>query len=116
MGKTFNAIIKAGYFTLGFPPVSRVELNKNYILLNGFLYGNYCLTYKQISEISLADTILPGFIAIILKHSNHNYPDFRIILHKVKGKTLHDLLTTHIAESKNSIVTQAEHDIIMQYQ
>jgi len=116
VGKTFNAIIKAGYYTVGFPPVSRAELRKNYIVLNGFLYGNYCLAYKEISGINLADTFLPGFAFINLKHSNQNYPHFRIILSKVKAMELHNLLTTYIEESKISIIAEAEQKIIMLYQ
>ncbi len=116
MGKTFNAVIKAGYYTVGFPPVSRVEIYKDYILLNGFLYGNYCLAYKEISDITLSNTILPGFVVINLKHSNRNYPNFRIIMHQIKANTLHNLLTTHIEESKNSIATEAEQETITQYQ
>ncbi|MDY0104317.1 MAG: hypothetical protein RBS07_15385 [Lentimicrobium sp.] len=116
MGKTFNAIIKAGYHTLGFPPISRVELNKSYILLNGFLYGNYCLAYNDIEDVIITDSFLIGFLSLKITHSIQNYPQFTITLGKAKGKALYESIMKCRKESKVSIMKEGDQFKIKQYQ
>lgn len=116
MGKTFNAIIKAGAYTLGFPPVSRVEITDYYLFLNGFLYGNYSIPYKDIVGIKSANARLPYFMIIDIEHLIKEYPNFRLVLFKRDGAVLVDYLKNCLNKNREITIPASEQVIINNYQ
>lgn len=114
MGKTFNALINAGAHTIGFPPVSQVCFSDFYLLLNGFLYGNYCLAYKEINHVLMVKA-MAGFIRIEIEHSIPGYPKFSVLLRKGRGLTLFNLLKEKVSECKEVPVPSRDLVIIHQY-
>lgn len=115
MGKTFNSIIKAGSVTIGFPPISQLYLSNFYILLNGFLYGNYCIAYKDISRVIMVKKIF-DFIQIEIEHIIPGYPKFYLLLQKDNGLILYRLLQDKISGSKAIPILSSDMQIITMYQ